>query len=895
MTGRRFWTLALVALLCVVVTAGCKRRRSSKTTINNTGSDIFTTDNFPGAPVQNGNVSDDKRAMSNAGEDYNGDLQCVHNGDTGVAMITYTTETGVYAHYYNGSTWTPPVHLNAVDADAISGDGSDVVVAFINTSEHADEDARDRDGDCLIFWCANDYDNDPTTTPDEVNYCLWVSYFDVSESGNAALNYGFDIDPSTPGFFYGQRVNDSYDDAGESVQTLALVTDGLCGEARWEDGDRSYSYGQQTTDIVIAWHQTDDKTVFDPTVAFSWFDLSQVDETFPIVPGTDLELAVQSIGGSDSGGTATETLVNQQLVSYNNFLFRRIDNEAAGTWGFFDLNSTGGFDGEDITLEHSFFNWTTVTVVTDNYNTVDGSCGALDATEMNSDFIHSNGFLGFAGRGTYGDDEGLSAVVTFFGEIVDGDLGTDVGTATYNVSLCVAELDITTGAFLNDAEDQFIDGEDSVILDDIDPDLVDTRISRNGDYIWVAWQELDDAGASDDLAVWACEFKTTRLDDDGNPVTIPALVDSLGGPILVSGDVDGIDTLWFMFQDNLGYICGHQSDAQEMNLFYMIYNSTVTQDDIWRVLLIADADGIVGSETAVTSLYLTEDDETYHDNYNGVNDSRTTFNVTDAGADGDLFAVWTAETGGGVGWTDNHFFAARTGVTAGSALEVDSQLIERQVRYDSRRLTLVATPPGEEIAQWNFDDAQYNSGAHFGPSYIHFFFQEAESMTAWENFGGTSTGRAVRTRVYRTDHSEPTFGANMSPSADAADFRPPFDLDIPFVDPTTTFDATRFQFAVCGNQVGTWFAELGHIYYQEFNPGNDDNDSVGWLTVDGFNGDPQLVDDDSPVEVDDTFDPIEEFCVRSCTCCDLTGAMIFWVKELDDDTGNERLQVRVRD
>ena len=90
--SRRFWTVAVVLGLCVMATAGCRRKRSGTTNIF--GSSIFTTDNFPGGAVQDGNVGDDQRAMSNAGVDVN-DVRVFFNGDRRieyselVAFITY--------------------------------------------------------------------------------------------------------------------------------------------------------------------------------------------------------------------------------------------------------------------------------------------------------------------------------------------------------------------------------------------------------------------------------------------------------------------------------------------------------------------------------------------------------------------------------------------------------------------------------------------------------------------------------------------------------------------------------------------------------------------------------------------------------------------------------------
>jgi len=287
-----------------------------------------------------------------------------------------------------------------------------------------------------------------------------------------------------------------------------------------------------------------------------------------------------------------------------------------------------------------------------------------------------------------------------------------------------------------------------------------------------------------------------------------------------------------------------------------------------------------------------EDDETLHD-VGSFDDGRTTFNACDAGSDGDIFMVVATEDSSNY-FTDLHLYASRIGVVSAGPLEIDSVRTERQLEYDNYPLFLGATPPGQDIGQFDATSGLYDGGADFGPDSIHVFFREAESMTAWQDFGGTNTGYAFRTREYNTDSTAATFGEDFAPNAGAgAIFRLPFDIDLPFVDPNTGDDAENFEFAVCENTVGVWFTELQHIYYQECSGGSNNNsDSVGWRTTDGINGDPALVDDDNEVQLDNQ--QIDDFCVRSCTCCDLDGATVFWHKELDDDAGDERLQTRTR-
>ncbi|NUN50220.1 MAG: hypothetical protein HUU15_15515, partial [Candidatus Brocadiae bacterium] len=137
LTGRNWWTVALVLGLSLLAVTGCRKKGSRRTT-NINGADIFTTDKFPGAEVQDGNVADDKRAFSPSGEDFvSGSLQVTQNGTRGTAMATYRTSTsGLWASHFDGS-WTPPVKLQALDAPGVpSVSSSDLVVhAFINTDD----------------------------------------------------------------------------------------------------------------------------------------------------------------------------------------------------------------------------------------------------------------------------------------------------------------------------------------------------------------------------------------------------------------------------------------------------------------------------------------------------------------------------------------------------------------------------------------------------------------------------------------------------------------------------------------------------------------------------------------------------------------------------------------
>lgn len=895
LTGKRFWTLAMVLGLCVLATAGCRRKKSNDSTINTSG--VFTTDNFPGASVQDNNVSDDKRAFSTHTDDYNGGtLVCTHNGDRGTIMVTYSVDDMIFAHYYDGSTWTTGVALRHFDSFTGTTDAGEIVHAFINTDGDTRADAADRSGDCLIFWNATDFDTDGGAGGDESNQVLYVSYFHVRHAAEADLNHGFDIDPSDPGFFWAQRVS-SLEFAGENVQFQGLVTEGLCGEARWIDGGNVYSYGDATFSIFVFYHQQEEKFVgvFDETTQASGFDLDfVVDEEFPLIPAGDVEVPIQTFGASDSGSDSQESCVGVEYASYNDVLFRRV-RSFDGSFA----TSLPGFQGTapgidiDITLQYTFFDSGTFTLSTDCVNTVDPNSLATGFDEMNSDMSRaaSLGFLGSTGLTTYGRDEGLSCLVTFFGQSYDAD-HTAVpglfGDGNEQV-VAVAEIDEETGVFLNDSEASVLPFPEVTVINFVNQGWLHSQISRNGDYIWVVYARTNGIGTFDDNTPEFVQYLTTRVDSDGNPVAIPLLSVTLSAPHQTDPE-DGMGGYFFtMFQDNLGYRCGFQSDAMTMNHYWSVNDTGSANSLIYTHELIADVDGIVGGEIVTGAAVLIDEDcSGFHNINSSVNVSHLTFNATDAGQDGDIFYAMTWDENDTNGISDVFISAGRYGVTAASPTVIGSGIFQRQAAYGGEQsLDLVSTPAGADIGQFDVVGGSYDGGAHHGPEFVHIFFREAE--TSSEPFSAdTETGWAFRTRVYNTGDVGSTFGDDFVPNAGSI-FRKPFDLDLPFIDPDTFDDAEPITYLVCENTVVVIFEQNGHLYYQEGNPGSNSDEATGWREEALGVSDPALIDDDTT----ELLAFFEEVCSMACTCCDIENAAIFWVKNLDDGSGVDRLQVRV--
>ncbi|MCC6738322.1 MAG: hypothetical protein IT452_04705 [Planctomycetia bacterium] len=884
------WVVAgCAALLAVVLAAAGCRRVSRHATVAPGDDDIFTTDDFPGAPVQAGNVADDGRAMSPSGETYS-QLGCFFNGDRGTVMVLFFTEgplpadpNHLYATHFDGETWTPPVAMAAADGQPVEFKfGMDAVVAFLNTADHADADARERDGDAIVAWLGRDVDQDGPAPTDGENIGVYTTYFNAGDRDNPAANHGFQA--------LADRVSVE-DEAGEDALSLALVTDGLCGAGYSRIGTFTHSYGQDTTGIVLAWAQQESNDSLIPGAEDSsahvvFFDLGQNgDPALPLVAGPDTRVPVLGFGASDSGLDSEETEVSTSLVAYNNFLFMRVasdDEVGADVIMIQDppLSMTGpmtGYgdpmidDGDDITLQVVRFDLTDGTMSPPN------SLGSLpdstDAWESNDQFISS------FGHAIFGDDEGLAQILVIHTVLLaDADAVTDFGSGSLDGELFMTGIDLLSGAVTGSV---ILDVEDPAIFDTVLPGAVDARLSRNGDYIWIAWIEPDSAGASDDDALRVAQFATTRLLEDG---TVPAAIPPVGlrtsPSSTLSSDIDGSGVSWLMFQHGLEYVCGAQSDPDVMNLFFE--HSDGTQDVVRHARLTADFGDPVTPSVAVAPFESFEDTEMVFSSPVHPGEGLR-FTATDAGEGGEAFCAWREDVDGTAG-TDYRVFARRTG-SGTAAVEIDSAVPEKQAPVNSIRL--LATPAGSEIGAYDPATGEDSDVRPHGWTRVHVLILESNTS---ENSG---QGYAMRTRVYLADSDASTaFGDRFSPSA-GTDFAPPTEISLPFVDPDVDHDAGLYGFGAAGDSVAVWFTELGHLYYQEYADDRRGDVASGWLETDGVS-DPALVDDDTAVELDA---PSPRVAVYSpaCTCDNLHGAIAFWVKVLDPSIGHNRLQVRVRD
>jgi hypothetical protein len=219
----------------------------------------FTVDNFPGDQIADNNVADDGRALSINDQAFIGDsLKCHPNGGTGRFIITFGTidgddNTHLWATFFDGNNFTPPVELLGVDIDI--GDNPQfqgIIVGWLNTagfneSNVAGDNAavQARNGDAVILWVRSD---DSLVNGDDGvgrNDRLYYSYFNVDfiadlfffDDGSIRgvvgeiFQHGFTetgliVDALDEG---DGNADNGDDQSREDVVTLGVMSDGLCG------------------------------------------------------------------------------------------------------------------------------------------------------------------------------------------------------------------------------------------------------------------------------------------------------------------------------------------------------------------------------------------------------------------------------------------------------------------------------------------------------------------------------------------------------------------------------------------------------------------------------------------------------------------------------------------
>ena len=331
---------------------------------------------------------------------------------------------------------------------------------------------------------------------------------------------------------------------------------------------------------------------------------------------------------------------------------------------------------------------------------------------------------------------------------------------------------------------------------------------------------------------------------------------------------------WFAFQAGLTYVCGSQSDPDVMNLFYQqsggldekcfSCGSRRISSRRWRV-------------TTTTSLEVFEEGVQFGGSV--INDEGINFRAADSGEGGNFIAFYVEDVDTTAD-TDFRLFAESTGIGAGRE-DIGSAGIGRREVESGGKIRVSLLPRGETIGRFDPATGLDDENRPHATSQVHVVFRETEADLS------PGAGFHIRTRRFLAGESTAPFGDRFVPKA-GADFVIPFEIDLPHLFPDSSRDAEVIGLAVESLRVGLWFQEGDHLYFQIFDDDSIGSEGFGWHGE--INGaDPFLIDDDSEIGVKN-FIALRR---RSETCEALEGAAIFWTKEFDDDSGDERLQVRI--
>lgn len=825
---------------------------------------------FPGLPVSDHDVASDGLALSPPFEEFRDRMRVTWNGDRGTAVVTYVTGGQLYAHYFDGKNFTPPIALVSAQTGSGASLNGDAVVAFLNTKGHPDPDAAARDGDALVVWVGSDEEADGAAGANDV---LFSTYFNEEHHADALQNFGFQLQAD--------RISLA-DGAGEHVHHIGLVSDGLVGEARWEYDDE-YAWGDATTGISVVWEQLVDREPQaglqgDWTWKIASWDLgAAVPPDVPLPVATEKDGPILAFGASDSGVDSDETEVHG-FHSYNNLVFFRVRSRASqGLWGELSQGYGSLVDDVDVTIQYVAVDLAngaagpanTLHAMFPDSTDRDESHAILDASLQSNDGWTRNASC------IYGSDEGLACCVVMHRELTWDATADDFGEIEADGRLRVSQIGESDGILL---DGEFLDEEDGDIRD---PVLggVSLRLSRNGDYIWFAWRKPADAGPSgpspeDGEALWVRQLLTTRLDPGGGVPAVPPLAERLGPPIQVSAPAGPLDSVDYVWQGHLGYVTGIQSDPDVLHLFFD--EGGIANDVIRDARLEADVDPTFGIAPGVTVTHVeTIDNATLAVNPE-VGDHAWRWSSVDAGSDGDVLVFYWKDLDPSPSAVQGRLFAERVG---SGAVEISSKFGEFSV--PEQMLAVVATPAGSAIGAFDpatgIDDPKRAHPA----SHVHVVFREERAE-----------GRSLLTRRYEAGPPV-SLGEAFVPNAGFA-FQPPFPLSSPASDASPEGPEILFgiggparapSMACDGDRVGAWFLQLDHLWYQEFQPGG-----LEWLVDASGDSKPDPVDEGNPAPV--------YFCARFSPPLlprrELNHAMSFWTKDVDG-SGVHRAQARVRD
>lgn len=432
---------------------------------------------FPGSSVEEAFLAADGRAFSEAGLNANsGQVQVFRNVSNNDAILVYHARTSpgnvytIYASYFNGSSFTPPVNIRGADEEG-STQASELQVLFLETSDLSGA-AKSRDGDAILLYVGTDAD-DPASPDRGSNDRAYAAYFDRSEATKDAENgvvHGFTTRSTAIDFdhVYNDPATMGVDEADEDVEGVGFVSDSLHGTHGFGDaGDDSVLSGDDTTFVQMLFYKA--PSTGGTAVASRWFavpfDLAQTGNAF--VPQTGSTGVLAPAGGTtlqDADAEGDAIIVNDGWAIFSAYGVDTMGVDTVVTVASF--SATGGAPstfllGSDPTANADYTEQPSV----DNVYGPDHGVGGLRAIFRESGF--TNGMMGQKA----GDLDLMIAAVDVGGNsrtIVEADAFT-------------APIDVTS------ADTDFIpvhSGDAGSVREDIQ-----SRVHRDGGFITVAFTQ----------------------------------------------------------------------------------------------------------------------------------------------------------------------------------------------------------------------------------------------------------------------------------------------------------------------------------------------------------------------------------------------------------------------
>ncbi|MHC5020156.1 MAG: autotransporter outer membrane beta-barrel domain-containing protein [Planctomycetota bacterium] len=763
--------------------------------------------NLPADPYTSAVFSSDKQAFNelNAGLTFDGESQpggirldqsgvrCFWNNGKAIVMFATESDNGeqiFWASYYNGSSLTPPAQILAADQDV--QDGADVqrdvrvawfnTGAFVGTTGAATNAGRARNGDALILWHRQDVD-DAANNNDESNDNLYMTYFDVSQSGSASANYGFDK--------WALQVNDGSDTTTNSGtddvrRVFGFVTDGLVGETFYDDGAEgdTYRFGDAVSFLVIAYLQDVETTasgggdISDTQLLTKVVNIGNTTDTANsratllgsetrVLPPAD---AAEFVAGGGTNGNE-ETSVNPSLRVYNGEIFYTIS----------DQNNAGGASVDTPLLWNQF---------TPGSGFLANSL-RVTGTDDNPTDTNASGLVQFGN--IFGADEGLAS--TFSSFAAGGSGGTDDTDAFILQSP-------PAGAAFGAADLVEIDNELDAVGDNDPVTFMGSAISRDGSWIVTAFQQDDTSGVVDSVAVvFGSAFQPVAA--GGTRVNMNAAsVPFTATPTKLSNLSAGDSIIDFNINEESGYR-GIQSNRLVFSGWALIDPTGGVDEAIlhWTATVTlgtATATPSLASNGGVAVAGATFDTLLVNGNHSiGVDPTGSNRQIQswDDGNGGSII-VWVQETATTAGNGTNYYEVMINDGASTQAFSLDDDEL-REV-YLEGGTTLPKQP------------SVTGSNASYGGDTLHLFI----NVPAFGGGANTNAWRAVRHRSWNKNATAGTFASQWSPAltAQAALVSDTLEtVDATFTGPggqALGFKAEKRHLVWNGSSLGVFFATV---------------------------------------------------------------------------------------